>query len=134
MLAKSDRSQSDPRSIPAMLVRTPKDTTKRHSMRMMLMKTLLLEIRFAQISVKDIKPSRQVKAKSPKQTDTSRDTAEFKAVPGVSSVTDARNFGSFPRSNQAAEASVCHTRPMTTTNPVSVQMTIVSRKVPVRSI
>ena len=48
----------------------------------------------------------------------------------VSSPQDARNLSSLPISNHSAPRSVVHILPMITTNPVSVQITIVSRKTP----
>ena len=60
--------------MPAMLVMTPKLITTRHRTRITLIKALLAEIRFAHISVKDMKPIRQVKANRPKQRLTSRVT------------------------------------------------------------
>ncbi|WP_242835574.1 peptide transporter [Butyrivibrio sp. AC2005] len=64
------------------------------------MNAVLWLILLAQISEKDINPRRQVNAKSPKHKDTSKVTRLLKDVPGVSSATDARNFGSLPSSNQ----------------------------------
>ena len=131
MFAKSERSQSDPRSIPAMLVIQPNAITTRQSILITAMKLLLSEIRFAQISVNDINPSSVENAKSPKHTDTRRETAALNAVPGVSSATEATNLGSFPSSNHASALSVSQTCPMITTKAVSVQITIVSRKTPI---
>ena len=70
ILAKSDKSHKEPKSIPAMLVITPKEITRRQRILIKVKKALLVEIRLAHISLKDKKPNRQVKAKSPKHKDT----------------------------------------------------------------
>ena len=112
-------------------VSIPKQITAISISLMVLIKTLLRLILFAHISEKDMKPRRHVNAKSPKQSDTSSVTTLLNPVPGVSSSTDARYFGSFPSSIHAAPFSVSHARPMITTNPVRVQITMVSRKTPI---
>ena len=97
---------------------------------MTFMNLSLSDIRFEHISVNDTKPKSVEKANSPKQTDISSDTAELRAVPGVSSVAAAVNIGSLSKANHASAPSVSHTLPMITTNPVRVHMTIVSRNTP----
>ena len=48
----------------------------------------------------------------------------------MSSAQEARNLGSLSSLNQASAASVSQTRPMMTTKPVRVQITMVSRNTP----
>ena len=57
--------------MPAIFVMTPKEMTTRQSTRIVLINAGRVEIRFAHISVKDIKPTKQVNANNPKQTLTS---------------------------------------------------------------
>ena len=119
--------------MPAMLVMTPKETTTRQSTRTPLMKAGLAEMRLAHISLKDMKPSRQVKANNPKQTLTRVVTRSYsRPLPPVRAPQEARNFSSCPSWNQASACwpPAIHTRPMMTTKPVRVQMTMVSRKTP----
>ena len=94
ILAKSERSQRAPRSMPAMLVITPKEITMRYTHLMTVKNTLFVEIRLAQISLKDKNPKRQVNANIPKHRETKRNTTVLKPVPGVSSPTDATYLGS----------------------------------------
>ena len=112
-------------------VSIPKQITAISIIRTTFINAVLWLILLAQISEKDINPRRQVNAKSPKHKDTSKVTRLLKAVPGVSSATDARNFGSLPSSNQASAESVSHTLPMITTKLVRVQITMVSRNTPI---
>ena len=88
ILAKSERFQSAPRSIPAILVSTPNDTTIRQSTLIKFINDFFCDILFAHISVNDINPRRHVNANSPKHTDMSTDIAVLNAVPGVSSCTE----------------------------------------------
>ena len=53
IFAKSDRSQREPRSMPAILVNTPNAITMKQSTRIKLMKDFFWEILLAQISVKE---------------------------------------------------------------------------------
>ena len=59
------------------------------------------------------------------------DTTVLNAVPGASSVAAVKYFGRLSSLNHVSAISVCQTRPMITTKPVNVQITIVSKNTPI---
>ena len=96
----------------------------------MLIQMESLRIRFAAISEKLIIPSNVVNANSPKHNVTKKVTTVLKAVPGVISAMEAVNFGSLSSAAHASPSAPVQQCAMTTTKPVNVQITMVSRKTP----
>ena len=95
-----------------------------------LIHILSLRIRFAAISEKLIIPSRQVNANRQKHKVTRKVTIPFIAVPGVRTAIDSVYLGSLSNACQVSASAPVQQCAITTTNPVSVQITIVSRKTP----
>ena len=98
---------------------------------MKLIKDFLRVILVAAISEKLKKPTRQVNANKQKQTVIRKITMLSRVPePGESVDAEARNFGSLSRAIQASPSLPVQTWAITTTKPVKVQITMVSRKTP----
>ena len=83
------------------------------------------------ISEKLIIPTRQVKANKQKQKVKRKLTIPFKAMPGVNASADDKNRGRRSSANQASASLPVQICAITTTNPVKVQITMVSKKTPI---
>ena len=104
ILPRSDIDQRLPRSRPASEHVIPNAVMNIPSILIKFIKPRERLILFAAISEKLIMPIRHVKAKRQKANVSRKATTELKLVPGVSSLADARNFGSLSIAIHASES------------------------------
>ena len=96
-----------------------------------MIKVFFLLMRFAAISEKLIIPTRQVKANRQKQNVMIKATKGCSPLAGVKEAAEVKNLGRRSISIHAPASLPVHKCAITTTNPVNVQMTIVSKNTPI---